>query len=421
MINGVQYDDRELIYKNPDAIIKRSNDSRTCFEKDRSKIIHSAAFRCLQGKTQVFSPSHADFFRTRLTHCLETAQIGKGMALNLQIVDPDLIELACFVHDIGHPPFGHSGELALKRLMKDHGGFEGNAQNLRIIDKLEVKYKQCKGLNLTRASVDSILKYSKSYSDIKESNDKKISDWKFYYDDDESLVRWAKTGAPSIDDRSIECEIMEWADDIAYSTHDLEDGIKSQLISYDKLQQLESEIKSDLKNNKKYDCDIWEDVKNIIETLPRNSGKTHEELCNRKELIACLINDFIGNAKCIERSNCEDCDSRYKYTLSIDNNSVIKCEMLKTITRNLILNDPGLATLEKKGQIVIEKLFEILNEDDPYVNKIFPVDVRKSIKDGKHDRERIVCDYIVSMTDNHALKLYSRLIGPDVHSFFELN
>ena len=202
MINNVKYDDRELIYKNPNAVIKRSYDSRSCFEKDRSKIIHSAAFRRLQGKTQVFSPSHADFFRTRLTHCLEAAQIGKGIALNFQIVDLDLIELACFIHDIGHPPFGHSGELALKRLMKDHGGFEGNAQNLRIIDRLEVKYKQCRGLNLTRSSIDSILKYSKCYSDVSKNNEK-ISDWKFYYDDDESLIQWAKVGAPSID-RSIE-------------------------------------------------------------------------------------------------------------------------------------------------------------------------------------------------------------------------
>ena len=419
MINNVKYDDRELIYKNPNAVIKRSYDSRSCFEKDRSKIIHSAAFRRLQGKTQVFSPSHADFFRTRLTHCLEAAQIGKGIALNFQIVDLDLIELACFIHDIGHPPFGHSGELALKRLMKDHGGFEGNAQNLRIIDRLEVKYKQCRGLNLTRSSIDSILKYSKCYSDVSKNNEK-ISDWKFYYDDDESLIQWAKVGAPSIEDRSIECEIMEWADDIAYSTHDLEDGIKSQLISYDKLQQLEPEIKSDLEDNGEYDYDIWEDVKKIIEDLPYNSGKTHEELCLRKESIACLINDFIGDAKCERRSNSENCDSRYKYTLSVNPTSEIKCKMLKTITRNLILNDPGLATLEKKGQIVIGKLFEILNEDDPYVNKIFPVDVRKSINDGKYDRKRIVCDHIASMTDNYALKLYSRLIESDVHSFFEL-
>ncbi|MCV0411389.1 dGTP triphosphohydrolase [Nitrosarchaeum sp.] len=411
------YDPTETEFFYHDISNIRTNDSRSMFEKDRSKIIHSTAFRRLQGKTQVFSPGHADFFRTRLTHCLEAAQIGKGLALNHKVADPDLVELACLSHDIGHPAFGHAGEHKLQELMKDCGGFEGNAQNLRILNFLESKYEKCRGLNFTRASIDSILKYSDNYSSVKEKNP---AQWKFFYDDDQPLVDWAKSGAPSKDDKSIECQIMNWSDDIAYSTHDLEDGIKSGMISSDKLDQLEPEIRKKLSAENKWNEDIWSDVKNVIKTLTALPKTPHHKKAKRIELIAQLIHEFIAETKVIPRPNSSSFASRYHYTLEIDPKIKIKCNMLKELVWSMILDDPRVATLEKKGQLIVSELFDIFLEEDNWTNKMFPTDFREILNDGKTSRERVICDYIAGMTDSYALRLYSRLTESDIHSIFEL-
>ena len=210
-----------------------SADVRSPFERDRSRILHSAAFRRLQGKTQVFAPSESDFYRTRLTHSLEVAQIGKGLALRLG-ADVDLVEAACLAHDIGHPPFGHAGEFELNRLMESAGGFEANAQNLRILTRLESKSVSYKGLNLSRAVIDAQLKYK----DLFQHGLKK-----FVYGEDGEIVTWAGEkasshfSAPGEPLRSFECEIMNLADDIAFSVHDLEDSIHARYIDADALDE----------------------------------------------------------------------------------------------------------------------------------------------------------------------------------------
>src|SRR5690348_2161111 len=141
----------------------KGGEERSPFEIDRARIIHSAAFRRLQGKTQVFVSGSGDFFRTRLTHSLEAAQIGKGLALRLG-AHPDLVEAACLAHDLGHPPFGHRGEAALHQCMQEHGGFEGNAQTLRLLCRLSTKFINLDGLNLCRATLDSVLKYKNPFT-----------------------------------------------------------------------------------------------------------------------------------------------------------------------------------------------------------------------------------------------------------------
>jgi dGTPase len=217
-------DEKERLHQD----INRDNDYRSPFERDRARIIHSAAFRRLQGKTQVFGFGGSDFFRTRLTHSLEVAQIGKGVALETGFADLDLVEAICLAHDIGHPPFGHSGEEELQRQMDGSGGFEANAQNLRVLTKLEVKFFDFEGLNLTRATLDGDLKYKVCYSD--RGNNKKFS-----YDEDRGLIASISQDNTR---KTFECEIMDWADDIAYSVHDLEDGIKARMISQDTLEDL---------------------------------------------------------------------------------------------------------------------------------------------------------------------------------------
>ncbi len=335
-----EYDARELDVFG--GRIGGAGDRRSIFEKDRAKIIHSAAFRRLQGKTQVFGMGGSDFFRTRLTHSLEAAQIAKGIALHCGHANTELVEAASLAHDIGHPPFGHTGEDVLKREMRDCGGFEGNAQNLRLLTKLESRTARLEapGLHISRATLDGILKYKKSYSQLDKSEPQ--TKWKFYYDDDFDVVEFACYDKPQTSRdmvteqflpmadtelKSYECEIMEWADDIAYSTHDLE-----------------------------------------------------EEL---------------------------------------------KCNMLKSIVWELIINDERVATLQRKAETIVRRLFDefTMFDDERRTKEMYPADFRERLAGSTGDEakeKRIACDYISGMTDAYASRMYSRLTEGETSSLFDI-
>ncbi len=226
-------------------------DYRTPFQIDRDRIIHSSEFRRLQGKTQVFLPGEYDFYRTRLTHSIEVAQIGRSISNYLAssnkdcfnenyFIDSDLVESACLTHDLGHPPFGHAGERTLHKLMRPYGGFEGNAQTLRLITKVFYRSEdERRGMNPTRAFIDSILKYKSLYGDLENPENH------FIYDDQKKYLdftfdnKLSEMNLSSGDDlnslRSIECQIMDWADDTAYAINDLVDSISGGFITIYKL------------------------------------------------------------------------------------------------------------------------------------------------------------------------------------------
>lgn len=410
--NDYDADERERF--EPD--ISREGDQRSPFERDRARIIHSAAFRRLQGKTQVFGFGGSDFFRTRLTHSLEVAQIGKGIALQTGFADPDLVEAICLAHDIGHPPFGHAGEEELQRLMKDSGGFEANAQNLRVLTQLEVKSSSFDGLNLTRATLDGVLKHKECYSDPRPKPEK------FSYDEDRELITSISQGNMG---RTFECCIMDWADDIAYSVHDLEDGIKAGMISLDTLEdpvfRRRVEKNSIVKSLQTFS---WAFIERKIGDALRKSEKREDEKtkkAKRKSLIAGLIDYFVRETKAKRVDGCSH--SRYQYSLDIPEKKASDCALLKAIVWEAIINDEKIATLERKACTIIRGLFHEFHDWKKVDTQfMFPYDFRERFSDDmtKKQKDRIACDYIAGMTDTYAMKVYSRLREPEFSSIFEM-
>jgi dGTPase len=218
--------------------------NRSAFEIDKGRIIHSAAFRRLQGKTQVLGAGRRDFYRTRLTHSLEVAQIGRGICNEIPPipqfkVDTDLVETICLAHDIGHPPFGHSGEEYLNKLMCGDGGFGANAQNLRVVTFVETKREQG-GLNLSRAALDGLIKYPVIFQKSKFRGRKP----EFVYKDHADLLEWVKSGVRNRRERPVEGEIAEWADTAVYSANDIEDNFRAGLLDFQEMEKRANEIEA---------------------------------------------------------------------------------------------------------------------------------------------------------------------------------
>lgn len=381
---------------------------RTEFMRDRARVIHSAALRRLAAKTQVAVPWENDFQRTRLSHSLECAQIGRELGESLG-ADPDLLETACLSHDLGHPPFGHNGEEALAEVAKDFGGFEGNAQSFRLLTRIEAKTvdKDGKsvGLNLTRASLDAGTKYPWPRA---------INPRKFgVYDDDVEIFNWMRQGSPP-DRKCIEAQIMDWSDDCAYSVHDLEDAI---FVGQIKVENFEKDF--DILHNEMQagygSTATKQEAAAALERLqqlscwPRYYDGTHRSLARLKDSTSQLIGRFVLAAELETRKVHGDGPlQRYSADLVIPREQEVEVDFLKAIAGHYLIGAAVSQERYAKQQVLIKELVEMLHKHaGTHLDSIFAKDWAIATNDT--ERMRIVIDQIASLTDPGAYALHARL------------
>ena len=436
----------------------------TEFRRDYARVIHCASFRRLQGKTQLFPSNETDFFRNRLTHSLEVAQIASGIAhkLNQKVeffqahqIDHDLVQVAGLVHDIGHPPFGHNGERALDEMMREHGGFEGNAQTIRVLTKLEKKFAiaaeplgvdddgtdyRC-GLNLTFRTIASALKYDQEI-ELNRNSGKELV--KGYYSADRDIIELVKKHVPTTDGetagfKTIECAIMDVADDIAYSTYDLEDAFKGGFLTPIEIHASGDELieRVAIKCRKKFREFSGVDVQKVLQDLfpiERLDDASAEGLgiaaastmpyleskllasngYYRTQFTAGLVSRFMEGVA-VEVNEANPAFSK----LFLDPEIERQIEVLKNFNYEATIMSTRLRVTERRGDDLVKRLFEAIIGDDGY--KLLPDDYRLIYQNfsSETDRRRVVADYIAGMTDRYAAELYGRIFGENYHTIFK--
>lgn len=424
----------------------RDNDYRTPYQRDRARIIHSAAFRRLQSKTQILAIRQNDYSRTRLTHSLEVSQIGSGIVHHLKHSAPHnsafqpwlasdaLIETICLSHDIGHPPFGHGGEIALNYMMQSCGGFEGNAQSLRILGK-RGSYSEQFGMDVTRRTLLGILKYPVLHQSVVGQYPKKpdnfrqfkASNWappKCVYQEEQGLLDWILEPFSDSDKQTLQqvnstkglhkkaqfsgldTSIMDLADDIAYGVHDLEDAIVLNMVTKDMwLAHLEPELAAIdtpyLKSNLDRIC------------TQLFSGQSHL----RKEAIGDLVSWFITSCQVEENTRFEHPLLRFQVGLPEGQRKAL--DLLKQFEMRHIIQRPEVQMLVYKGQQMLLEMFEAYSADP---NRLLPKEIAAEWRSSQEKGEnglRIICDYMSSMTDDYASRMYNKLFVPSLGSVFE--
>ncbi|WP_028108897.1 anti-phage deoxyguanosine triphosphatase [Ferrimonas futtsuensis] len=425
---------------------QRQDDQRSPLQRDKARIMHSAAFRRLQAKTQVLGVGMNDFYRTRLTHSLEAAQIGTGIAAQLRRAHPQhadligsdhLIESLCLAHDLGHPPYGHGGEVALNYMMRNHGGFEGNGQTFRILARLE-PYTESFGMNLTRRTLLGVLKYPVLLSSLgghlEEAHSGnfrqlKADEWapgKGIFDDDAEILDWVlaplgdkdkdlvtqtrpgPSGRPRSLYRSLDASIMEMADDIAYSVHDLEDAIVMGIVSYGSWRQKVAEPIKAIGDNY-----LAQRIEAIGEKL--FSDEHHQ----RKDAIGTLVNAFVTHIRIETQGEFDSPLLAYHAVMEPGFDTCLN--QLKRFVFECVIRKPEVQILEYKGQQVVMELFEAF-ASDPL--RLLPKSTQKrwqAAQDAGHSGHRVIADYISGMTDEFAARLHQNLFTPKMGNLAELH
>ena len=434
-------DDATLAQRRSSTALDRINDHRTPSERDLARLIHCAAFRRLQAKTQVLGIGEGDFHRTRLTHSMEVAQIGKGIVRNMltrnnlpshiQAALPDNDQIFCIglAHDLGHPPFGHGGEVALNSCMREHGGFEGNGQTLRILARNEA-HTPDHGLDMTRRTLLGILKYPVNYSTLRRTGLPpvggqiiKAADWKppkCYHDEEIEVVQWIleplgqndkdaftrysqptdqQHGKPT--EKSLDTSIMEIADDIAYGVHDLEDGIALQLVHREMWREMIGELDKQ-----------WLQANNLTDLDAALFG----DQARRKQAIGALVHAFLVNVTVRERGGFDDPLLACQATL--DEPTGIALTRLKSLVVANVIKIPEVQTLEFRGQQIVMRIFEALASDpERFLKPVYADRWRAALTESA--RYRVICDFIAGMTDEYATRMYERLFMPRQGTVFQ--
>ena len=381
----------------------RSAPPRSPWARDRARVLHSGALRRLAGKTQVVEPAGPGLAvpRTRLTHSLETAQIGRELGAALGC-DPDLVDAACLAHDLGHPPYGHNGEQALDEVAQPCGGFEGNAQSLRVLTRLEVKVPGA-GLNLTRATLDAATKYPWPRRD----GTPKYG----VYADDRPVFDWLREGAPE-GRQCLEAQVMDWSDDVAYSVHDLEDGVLSGMVD---LRVLRDDVHRVAHTARAYsDAGLWE-LEEVWHALLREFPESFDggaaDVARLKALTSGLIGRFCRAAERATRAAHGDGPlSRYDADLVVPAQERAECAVLKAVTARYVMTRPGVEQVKEQERRRVRELVEALAERPEELD----VDGRAAWVRADDDagRLRAVVDAVAGLTDAAAVARHAALVRP---------
>jgi dGTPase len=393
---------------------------RTAFQRDRARVLHSAALRRLAAKTQVVGPATDDFARNRLTHSLEVGQIGRelGQALGC---DPDLVETACLAHDLGHPPFGHNGEEALNAAAESCGGFEGNAQTLRILTRLEAKTLapdgRSAGLNLTRAALDAATKYPWP----RREHERKFG----VYADDMAVFRWLRacTDGAGDADRStrtcLEAQVMDFADDVAYSVHDVEDGLHAGKIHLPSLRDPGEcrDLVADVRSTYAPDAETDELVDRLtalqgLPCWPRGHEPGRRGLAALKTMTSQLIGRF---CTATEQATHEAYGggrlTRYAARLVVPRHTRLEVALLKGVAARYVMwTESREAAQAGERELITELVARLLTAAPQALDAPFRDDWQVAATDAA--RLRVVVDQVASLTDSSAVALHAALTGP---------
>lgn len=434
--------------------VKKPKDARTAGDIDYARVIHSASFRRLQGKTQILNLGDSDFYRTRLTHSLEVAQIAGSLGAQLRqnylghdainfIPDRSMLQAIASTHDLGHPPFGHGGEVALNYCMRNAGGFEGNGQTLRILSKLE-KFSDRDGADLCREALLGVLKYPVAFSAavnpgirprmLPDTSGTPLLDRtaskppKCYMDSEADVVEWLLEPLSGADreafkafdlkegkhakarHKSFACSIMDLADDISFGIHDMEDALALGLVDQEGFRRhVTSERTEGLLDylNSNYAGKYGNDVYGgLVELIFANGAE-------RKHQINRILNFVITSVEIDVLSEFEE--PRLRYRARLPEPVARFVEAVKDFIREEVIFSPGVQHLEFKGQMMVISVFEVMKSDP---KSFLPPDIYAKYRHSA-DPMRDICDYVAGMTDTYLLQTYERLFAPRVGSVFD--